>query len=621
MILFRRWTNIFYGTMDETISPEDGVQSATVDSSITLDRGLFSWIYATFKIKDEHFLTKCGLDAVQYLSFQKNVILLVGIIMLISLGIVLPINYTGELEGPTFSFGHTTISNLQPQSHWLWVHITIGILYLPLSIVIMRRFSVKLRLEVIDSVSRTLMITDIPRRNCDVNDLSRHFGEAYPEYEVQNIQLAYDITKVSKLNQDRDAAHQAKIYCEEYFKNSGKRLTVQSFMCGYLFSCCGHLKIDSLDAINYYSIEENRLSIELEAAKAKSLRKPLGIAFVTMVSVDSAKRIYEDHKYDFKKCSSNPKSSSVSELLQPHLWTVKFAPPPQDIFCLQTFLQFAFIQQNEYNRWRCLFLPDKGAFFVNYVITSSLIGTGLELIRFPELFLYAIRVALSRSRAETISARKLVLWEFPFGVHYAWMLLIFALTVVYSLSCPLITVFGLLYMLTKHFVDRYNIYFAYGPSKIKQQIHATAINFVIASVVLLQTSFMFLTILRKGFQEIKIYTVIGFIITIAFAFAQCFLRWCESWGPIHYKRSRYQAGQSPRKRDMYSQYQYIPDVLRRSTFPHRETNNTSENNLVTLYTTPDSVETQIEVNSLVNNVNGKDTAVLYQNYNGERLQA
>lgn len=65
-------------------------------------------------------------------------------------------------------------------------------------------------------------------------------------------------------------------------------------------------------------------------------------------------------------------------------------------FSLQTFLQFAFIQQNEYNRWRCLFLPDKGAFFVNYVITSSLIGTGLELIRFPELFLYAIRVALSR---------------------------------------------------------------------------------------------------------------------------------------------------------------------------------------------------------------------------------
>lgn len=62
MILFRRWTNIFYGTMDETISPEDGVQSATVDSSITLDRGLFSWIYATFKIK------------LVFILFHKNIV-------------------------------------------------------------------------------------------------------------------------------------------------------------------------------------------------------------------------------------------------------------------------------------------------------------------------------------------------------------------------------------------------------------------------------------------------------------------------------------------------------------------------------------------------------------------
>lgn len=92
-----------------------------------------------------------------------------------------------------------------------------------------------------------------------------------------------------------------------------------------------------------------------------------------------------------------------------------------------------------------------------------------------------------------------------------------------------------MYMLMKHFVDKYNIYFAYGPSKIKQRIHATAINFVIASVVLLQASFLLLVILRKGFQEITIYTVIGFMITISFAFAQCFLRWCESWGPIHYQ--------------------------------------------------------------------------------------
>lgn len=67
------------------------------------------------RYRDEHILSKCGLDAVQYLSFQRNIILLVGIINLISLGIVLPINFAGLLEGGPSAFGHTTVSNIHPQ--------------------------------------------------------------------------------------------------------------------------------------------------------------------------------------------------------------------------------------------------------------------------------------------------------------------------------------------------------------------------------------------------------------------------------------------------------------------------------------------------------------------------
>jgi hypothetical protein len=36
-------------------------------------------------------------------------------------------------------------------------------------------------------------------------------------------------------------------------------------------------------------------------------------------------------------------------------------------------------------QWNCIFLPDNGAFFVNYVITSALVGTALELLRVSEL--------------------------------------------------------------------------------------------------------------------------------------------------------------------------------------------------------------------------------------------
>ena len=50
------------------------------------------------------------------------------------------------------------------------------------------------------------------------------------------------------------------------------------------------------------------------------------------------------------------------------------------------------------------------------------------------------------------------------------MLLIFALTAAYAVICPIITPFGLFYLIMKHGVDRYNLYYAYKRSKISKQI-------------------------------------------------------------------------------------------------------------------------------------------------------
>lgn len=37
--------------MDEVVGPEDGVPTPIIDTSIARDRGLFSWIWATMRIK------------------------------------------------------------------------------------------------------------------------------------------------------------------------------------------------------------------------------------------------------------------------------------------------------------------------------------------------------------------------------------------------------------------------------------------------------------------------------------------------------------------------------------------------------------------------------------------
>lgn len=55
---------------------------------------------------------------------------------------------------------------------------------------------------------------------------------------------------------------------------------------------------------------------------------------------------------------------------------------------------------------RCVFLPDNGAFFVNYVITSSLMGTSMELLRIPALTVYALRLCFARSQAERIHVKR-----------------------------------------------------------------------------------------------------------------------------------------------------------------------------------------------------------------------
>jgi hypothetical protein len=53
-----------------------------------------------------------------------------------------------------------------------------------------------------------------------------------------------------------------------------------------------------------------------------------------------------------------------------------------------------------------VFLPDNGAFFVNYVITAALIGTGMELLRLGSLFTYSTRLFFSRSEPERVHIRR-----------------------------------------------------------------------------------------------------------------------------------------------------------------------------------------------------------------------
>lgn len=54
-------------------------------------------------------------------------------------------------------------------------------------------------------------------------------------------------------------------------------------------------------------------------------------------------------------------------------------------------------------RTECIFLPDSGALFINYVVTCALLGTGLRILRLGHIFQSLVR---RHFYAHTVAERK-----------------------------------------------------------------------------------------------------------------------------------------------------------------------------------------------------------------------
>ncbi|XP_074652654.1 mechanosensitive cation channel TMEM63B-like isoform X2 [Tubulanus polymorphus] len=695
------WTQLFFGDHEGGNPQTVNVGSQeSLDTNIRLqDKGLCSWIVAFFRIKDEHIQRKSGKDAVQYLSFQRYLILYTAIVCVFSIAVVLPVNFMGDLEGNDQTFGHTTISNVESGSPYLWVHAVLAVLFLIIAVYMMRHFSVNLNYEEDEQATRTLMVSHIPKDQCFKNVILQHFQEAYPEAVIQDVQFAYNITRLVKLDKDRNFATEGRQNSEMIYNKTGIRPMIRPYYFGQLCCCCEPCTEDTavnedgetvtkpnmcsklccccracarqVDAINYYGDEEAQLKAKCEDEKVNAFQDALGIAFITFEEDHMAAQIYNDFRASCK-ASSNPHSSSIGRELDVTDWSVKYAPAPDNIywenlavdpivwwikailinlivflllFFLSTptiimnsldeihirkgleethsailvqfvptlilwtfaallpqivyysdqfighwtrtaehhavmrktflfllvmvvilpslgltsakaFFEWAVKDKDRKFRWQCVFLPGNGAFFVNYVITSAFIGTGLELIRFPELFMYAIRLLAARSAAEKTAVRKAIIWQFQFGCEYAWMLCIFAVIIVYSIPCPLIVPFGLVYLCLKHVVDRYNIYFAYGPSRIDKDIHASAINFVIVAIILLQFNVVFFSVLRsEQMHGLSVFSMIALFVTLIIFFGRVFFGWFKGLSPITYKQF------SEREAAHDGQKPFVPNVL------------------------------------------------------------
>ncbi|CAG4953895.1 unnamed protein product [Colias eurytheme] len=592
-----RWTSLFYrGGDDDAL-----VDRRRNDESLSIDEGFFTWLPAVFRLTREQVLAKCGPDAVHYLSFQRHSITLMFIVTLVSIGIILPVNFQGtNLQVDASTFSRTTLSNLNGRSYWLWVHTLVSISFLPISVLIMRRCTG--RKPAPTCMTGTIMITNISRADRNEATIRAYFSHNFPHIQIVDLRLAFNVNKLIDVQERKEMVTEALLYTDTYFKKTGKRIMVRPKLFG-----------PEVDALEFYTNEEKRLKDEAKRCRAIVLNDPLGIAFLTLPSYQLAEHVinhFSLHRGWVLQHATNPSDIIWENLsIQPGVWYVKaiivnfclfivlfflttpaiivnlvnniivkpetvnritsimfdFLPtlllwtmaavmpaivsfsdkflshwtksqqnysimtktatflllmtlilPSLGLASADAFVGWTLHHENDTMRWDCVFLPDKGAFFVNYVITSGFIGTSLELIRFPELFLYVWYLLQSKSKAEKSYVKKAILYEFPFGVHYAWSLAIFSITIVYSLACPLISPFGLIYFILKHIGDKHNLYFAYGPSDMSGvgggRIHSTAVRLIRVSVLLLLINMAAWAGLRAGFEARTIILIMASIV-------------------------------------------------------------------------------------------------------------
>uniref|UniRef100_A0A6Q2ZJK2 Transmembrane protein 63B n=1 Tax=Esox lucius TaxID=8010 RepID=A0A6Q2ZJK2_ESOLU len=587
-------------------TPDRYERLTSVSSSVDFDQrdnGFCSWLTAIFRIKDEEIREKCGEDAVHYLSFQRHIIGLLVVVGVLSVGIVLPINFSGDLLGKT---------NL------LWLHTSFAFMYLLLTVYSMRRHTSKMHYKEDDLVKRTLFINGISKY-AEEDDIKQHFEQAYENCTVLEARICYNVAKLMSLNAERKKTERSLKFFTDLMAKEHMPTMINPKPCGHL-CCCVIKGCEQEEAVSFYTKREAKLKEEYRKEKEKVNTKPLGMAFVTFQNEAMTATILKDFnacQCHGCSCRQEPRSSQFSESLHVYNWSVSYAPDPQNVrwehlslgggswwircfiincilFLLLFFLttpaiiistmdkfnvtkpveylnnpivtQFfptlllwafsallptivyysAFFEKHwtrsgenrttmhkcytflifmvlllpslglsslhVFFRWlfdkrfldevairfECVFLPDNGAFFVNYVIASAFIGNAMDLLRIPGLLMYMIRLSLARSSAERRNVKRHQAFEFQFGAAYAWMMCVFTVVMTYSITCPIIVPFGLMYMLLKHLVDRYNMYYAYLPSKLDKKIHSGAVNQVVAAPILCLFWLLFFSTMRTG---------------------------------------------------------------------------------------------------------------------------
>nr|GMC70600.1 CSC1-like protein At3g21620 [Ipomoea batatas] len=282
------------------------------------------WMPAALQMPEAELIDHAGLDSAVYLRIYLTGIKIFVPIAFIAFTVMVPVNWTNrtlEQSNLTYSdLDKLSISNIPRGSQRFWTHLVMAYMFTFWTCYVLKReyaIVASMRLHFLASEHRrpdqfTVLVRNVPPDPDEsVSELVEHFFMVnHPDHYLTH-QVVYNANKLSELVSEKKKKQNWLDYYQ--LKFARKQLERPRFKGGFL-GCYG----ESVDAIDFYSSEIERLSKEISTERMNIMSKSKYIVPAAFVSFKT--------RWAAAVCAQTQQSRN------PTIWLTEWAPEPRDVY-------------------------------------------------------------------------------------------------------------------------------------------------------------------------------------------------------------------------------------------------------------------------------------------------
>ncbi|KAL8548409.1 hypothetical protein ACS0TY_007647 [Phlomoides rotata] len=285
----------------------------------------WTWMPAALRMPEPELIEHAGLDSAVYIRIYLLGLKIFVPITFLAFGVLVPVNWTGEtldnVKDLTFSnIDKLSISNVPPGSLRFIAHIAMAYVFTfwtCYSLYKEYEIITNKRLQFLAAENRrpdqyTVLVRNVPPDPDEsVSEHVEHFFCVNHADTYLTHQVVYNANKLANLVEKKKTLHNWQTYYQTRYERNPK---IRPRTKTGLWGLCGK----SVDAIDYYTAELEKISEEEAAEREKVMSDPTAIVPAAFVSFKS--------RWGAAVCAQTQQSSN------PTIWLSEWAPEPRDVY-------------------------------------------------------------------------------------------------------------------------------------------------------------------------------------------------------------------------------------------------------------------------------------------------